>query len=257
MFLPETGKQAQLIAGYLPAATARPVPAMPQTAGMTPQFSALYRQTQDEVLAYIGNGSAGLSGLSAEGAWLHRRVAMPEAAAAPVSVTSINEEASGFVASILPYARQAAARLGVAPEIVAAHAALESDWGRRPILRGDGSHSFNLFGIKAGAGWAGDSARTPTTEFLAGQSVRRVESFRAYPGYEAAFDDYARLLSSNPRYRGALGAGSDAAAFARSLASGGYATDPDYARKLTRVVDSVRLRQAQLTAPEALPHLAG
>ncbi|WP_420888570.1 glucosaminidase domain-containing protein [Chromobacterium amazonense] len=67
-----------------------------------------------------------------------------------------------------------------------------------------------------------------------------MESFRAYPNYQAAFDDYASLLASNPRYRAALGVGGDAQAFAKALASGGYASDPGYAGKLAGLVAQLR-----------------
>jgi flagellar protein FlgJ len=43
------------------------------------------------------------------------------------------------------------------------------------------------------------------------------------------------MLIDNPRFRGALGTGSDAHAFASGLAKGGYATDPAYAAKLSRL----------------------
>lgn len=142
---------------------------------------------------------------------------------------------AAFVAGISPAAEQAARQLGVAPELVVAHAALESGWGRKPLRHPDGSATHNLFGVKAGAGWAGEVAVAATTEVEAGAAVARQERFRSYPDAGAAFDDYARLLLSNPRYRAALNTGSDAQAFAQGLARGGYATDPAYAAKLTGV----------------------
>jgi flagellar protein FlgJ len=53
-------------------------------------------------------------------------------------------------------------------------------------------------------------------------------------------------LLKNPRYAAALGTGSDVAAFARGLAHGGYATDPDYVQKLTAVA-------ARLKSGNSLP----
>ena len=49
---------------------------------------------------------------------------------------------------------------------------------------------------------------------------------------------------NNPRYAGALNTGSDVQAFANSLQRGGYATDPDYARKLAAVAAEVGQRIA-------------
>jgi flagellar protein FlgJ len=73
---------------------------------------------------------------------------------------------------------------------------------------------------------------------------RAVEKFRSYESYAEAFRDYANLLKNNPRYAQAIEAGNDPAAFARGLQQAGYATDPAYASKLTRVITSSVLRQS-------------
>jgi flagellar protein FlgJ len=137
-----------------------------------------------------------------------------------------------FLETIAPWAQEAADKLGVAPELVSAHAALESGWGQRPLKNPDGSSSHNLFGMKAGASWNGAVAENATTEYVHGAAVKSSAKFRAYPDQASAFRDYAQMLLDNPRFRGALGAGNDARAFAEGLARGGYATDPHYATKL-------------------------
>jgi flagellar protein FlgJ len=58
--------------------------------------------------------------------------------------------------------------------------------------------------------------------------------------------DYVRLIKNNPRYAEALGTGNDVAAFAQALQRGGYATDPEYAAKLTSVA-------ARLKSGNSLP----
>ncbi|NLR75805.1 flagellar assembly peptidoglycan hydrolase FlgJ [Leeia aquatica] len=140
----------------------------------------------------------------------------------------------------------AASQLGVSPMLVAAHAALESGWGRREIKDAAGRNSFNLFGIKAGPEWQGKVAETTTTEYVGGQAVKRVERFRAYDSYADAFKDYARMLASSERYQGVLNRGNDAVGFAQALQRGGYATDPHYAGKLARVASHPGLRAIQL-----------
>jgi flagellar protein FlgJ len=104
----------------------------------------------------------------------------------------------------------------------------------------DGRSSFNFFGIKAGGSWKGDSAATTTTEYVQGNRLRVQDSFRAYASPEQALGDYADFLSGNPRYAAALGTGSDSDAFARALQNAGYATDPDYARKLGAVARELK-----------------
>ncbi|MDQ2068487.1 flagellar assembly peptidoglycan hydrolase FlgJ [Natronospira bacteriovora] len=147
-----------------------------------------------------------------------------------------------FVQKLLPLARRAANRLGVAPQLILAQAALETGWGQHMIRDESGRNSFNLFGIKAGNGWQGQQMSVPTLEFEDGLPVRRVDRFRAYGSLEESINDYARFLSRSPRYQQALGQGDDAAAFGQALQAGGYATDPAYAEKIQRVARSPLLR---------------
>jgi peptidoglycan hydrolase FlgJ len=140
-----------------------------------------------------------------------------------------------FISSLRPAASAAARELGVDPDTIIAHAALETGWGRSMPTGPDGQPSFNLFGIKADAGWNGASVASATHEFSAGRMRPAQADFRAYASPEQSMRDYVKLLKSNPRYAGALGTGSDAAAFARGLAGGGYATDPEYVAKLSAV----------------------
>ena len=65
------------------------------------------------------------------------------------------------------------------------------------------------------------------------------EKFRAYDSYADSFRDYAKLLSENPRYAKVLEQGENIQGFARALQNAGYATDPKYADKLTRVIGKV------------------
>ena len=145
----------------------------------------------------------------------------------------LSEAQRQFMQQLRPHADAAAQRLGVPAEYVLAHAALESGWGRREIQRADGSPSFNLFGVKAGKGWQGDTTQVQTTEYQYGVPVKKREPFRAYSNYAEAFDDYARLIEQ--RYRNALDR-HDADAFAQGLQQAGYASDPRYGEKLGRLI---------------------
>ena len=134
---------------------------------------------------------------------------------------------------------------GIAAAFMIGQAAHESGWGRREIRHADGSPSYNLFGIKAGADWKGPVAETLTTEVIAGQAVKTVARFRAYASHAESFADFARLMKNSPRYRQVLEQGQDAAGFATGLQRAGYATDPDYADKLTRIINTtLRLQRA-------------
>lgn len=200
-------------------------------------FGSVFKQVQGEVARFIEQGGGNATSLNPQGrAYLEQ--------SQPVNVLGsinqggeIGETQQQFLASIKPWTEETGARLGVAPEIVAAHAALESGWGQRPLRQGTGADTNNLFGIKAGGKWQGDVASNMTTEYEAGSgtALKKTERFRSYPDQASAFRDYAQVLLDNPRYRAALNTGADAGAFAQGLARGGYATDPNYAAKLTQL----------------------
>lgn len=144
-----------------------------------------------------------------------------------------------FVQRMLPHATIASRETGLPAHQMIGQAALESGWGRREILMADGSNSYNLFGIKAGADWKGKVTEVKTTEYHHGVASKPVEKFRAYDSYADSFRDYAKLLSDNPRYAKVLEQGESVQGFARALQNSGYATDPKYAEKLVQVIGRV------------------
>jgi len=153
-------------------------------------------------------------------------------------------------------AKAASAATGIPASFMLAQAAHESGWGKREIVARDGTNSFNVFGIKAGANWTGKTVDVQTTEYVDGRAQKVVAKFRAYDSYEAAFKDYGQLLGSNQRYAqvvaqaqqantsaGASKGGAER--FAQGLQKAGYATDPEYASKLARVINTtVRVQRA-------------
>ena len=153
--------------------------------------------------------------------------------------------AADFVQQHSDAARAAESKTGITAAFMIGQAAHETGWGRKEIRHADGSPSFNLFGIKAGADWKGPVAETLTTEVINGQAVKTVARFRAYASYADSFADYARLMKTSPRYQQVLAQGQDASAFANGLQRAGYATDPAYADKLTRIINTtLRIQRA-------------
>ncbi len=141
-----------------------------------------------------------------------------------------------FVQAVLPYAKAAAQKIGVSPAVLIAQAALESGWGKHLPRFPDGASSHNLFGIKAGAGWQGQSVNRSTVEFQGGVTVREKTAFRAYRNIAASFHDYAQLISQHPRYHKALEKAGNPQAYLAALQQAGYATDPRYADKITTIL---------------------
>ena len=173
------------------------------------------------------------------------------AAGAARSASSVSEASplSGrqaeFVRVHQEAARAAEAASGIPAAFMIAQAAHESAWGQREIRNADGSASHNLFGIKAGAGWTGAVAEITTTEWVGGEPQKVTAKFRSYASYADAFRDYAQLMKTSPRYSRAVAAATAAPAsaatgqgFASALQSAGYATDPRYADKLSRLINS-------------------
>ncbi|MBL8288216.1 MAG: flagellar assembly peptidoglycan hydrolase FlgJ [Rubrivivax sp.] len=164
--------------------------------------------------------------------------------------------AAGFVDQHSDAARAAEAKTGIPATFMISQAALETGWGRKEIRHADGSPSYNLFGIKAGANWKGPVAEITTTEYVNGQPQKVTARFRAYSSYAESFADYAKLMQESPRYagiatragKGNLQGAGGAVAFAQGLQRAGYATDPAYADKLTRVINTTLRLQRSLTA---------
>ena len=91
--------------------------------------------------------------------------------------------AAGFVEQHQEAARAAEAKTGIPAAFMISQAALETGWGRKEIRHADGSPSYNLFGVKAGAGWKGPVAEITTTEYVNGKAQKVVAKFRAYSSY--------------------------------------------------------------------------
>ncbi len=141
-----------------------------------------------------------------------------------------------FTRKLGVHAELASQGTGIPAKFMLGQAALESGWGKHEIKALDGSTSHNVFGIKASGNWKGRTVDALTTEYVNGVAYQKVEKFRAYDNYGDAFKDYAKLIRDNPRYQSVLQNGGDASQFAHALQKAGYATDPQYAQKLTKVI---------------------
>jgi len=173
-------------------------------------------------------------------------------AASAASTTPLTQKQTDFVQLHGSAAKAAQSQSGIPAAFMIGQAAHETGWGKQEIRNADGSNSHNLFGIKAGAGWTGPVAEITTTEVVDGQAQKVTAKFRSYASYQDSFRDYAKMLTESPRYAGvaaqaAHGAASaaSAAGFAQGLQRAGYATDPAYADKLSRVINTtMRVQKA-------------
>jgi len=136
---------------------------------------------------------------------------------------------------------------GIPASYMVGQAGHETGWGKHHIKLPNGESANNLFGIKAGSGWKGKVAEVTTTEYVNGVAEKRVAKFRAYASTDESFRDYARLITQSPRYAQVTQQTGSAQAFANSLQKAGYATDPNYAAKLNRAIETTQRLQQRMT----------
>jgi len=154
-------------------------------------------------------------------------------------INALGDTAKQFLNKMMAHASVASQSTGMPPALMLSQAALESGWGKREIKDLNGTNSHNLFGIKAGGNWKGKVAEAMTTEYINGVKQKRIEKFRAYDNYADSFKDFANLIKSNPRYQQVIANVHHPEAYANALQNAGYATDPQYAKKLLNVIQKL------------------
>ena len=165
----------------------------------------------------------------------------------PVQQPTFNN-AGEFVSAVWEHAKTAAEKIGLNPAVMVAQAALETGWGKHIINKSDGNSSNNLFNIKSDKSWEGDKASKVTLEFEQGTPVKKQASFRAYDSIKESVNDFVDFLTQNPRYEEALQKTAQPNEFLDSLQKAGYATDPNYASKIKKVLNSSELKNIATSA---------
>ncbi|WP_433790385.1 sporangiospore maturation cell wall hydrolase GsmA [Actinoplanes sp. CA-252034] len=165
--------------------------------------------------------------------------ACPPATPAP-TVPALTPEQ--FIAAAVPGAQQGWREYGVPASITIAQAVLESGWGRSGLSAVD----RNYFGIKCQNGSFGPHANGchvyETTECdKAGKCFATSDAFRTYASMGRSFRDHGHFLRSNKRYAPAFAFTRDANKFIMAVWKAGYATDPDYYTKVTKIMTNYDL----------------
>lgn len=121
-------------------------------------------------------------------------------------------------------------RYGIPASITMAQGILESDSGNSHLSKSSNNH----FGIKCKKSWTGDKVYH--------DDDAKGECFRAYPSVEASYQDHADFLDQSPRYDSLfIYQSDDYRSWARGLKAAGYATAPDYAERLVKIIESMKL----------------
>lgn len=149
-----------------------------------------------------------------------------------------------FINQIAPHAQSVANANDLYASVMMAQAILESAWGQSTLAQ---APNYNLFGIKGS--YNGQTVYMNTLEFLNGQWVTKNEPFRRYPSFAESFMDNARTLrtvsfqSGVYYYAGAWKSNTTSYRDATAWLTGRYATDPNYATSLNRIIETYGLTQ--------------
>lgn len=145
-----------------------------------------------------------------------------------------------FIADLYCPARVIADQTGCSWELILAQAAGETGWGEK-CLRG----TNNVFNIKADKSWHGPSKVFNVPETINGRTVHVDDPFRIYASITESLKDRMRFLTENPRYHrlSENGVKGNYTEEANVLQDAHYATDPDYAEKLIKIVEGPTMRR--------------
>jgi len=160
-------------------------------------------------------------------------------------MTLTPQQRSEFIARIAPAAQRSQKKNGVPASIILAQAILESAWGQSSLT----ARHNNYFGIKDSRRFDEGYCEFRTEEVLAGERVNLIARFEAFKDVASCFDAHGRLLAENKRYAPAMADADDPFVFAARLYECGYATDPDYAKKLAQLITTYKL--TRFDAPRA------
>lgn len=127
-------------------------------------------------------------------------------------------------------------RSGIPASITLAQGILESGNGQSELA----SKSNNHFGIKCHSTWKGEK--------VFHDDDSKGECFRAYDNPKHSYEDHTDFLVRGSRYEFLFELElTDYRGWARGLKKAGYATAPDYADKLIRIIEDENLHRFDLT----------
>ncbi|GAA1633884.1 sporangiospore maturation cell wall hydrolase GsmA [Actinoplanes couchii] len=157
----------------------------------------------------------------------------PPPAPAPAPVLTPEQ----FIKAAVPGAQQGWRQYGVPASVTIAQSILESGWGRSGLSSVD----KNFFGIKCQRGAYGPHATgchvyTTNECDKAGRCFVTEDAFRTYATMARSFQDHGHFLRNNKRYAPAFSFTKDADKFIAAVWKAGYATDPEYVAKVTKIM---------------------
>ena len=152
-------------------------------------------------------------------------------------ISSYPENVQSFLNTIGPVAQQVAQENGIYASVMIAQAALENGWGNSALS----TQGHNLFGVKWNG--TGNYVTMPTQEYYGGQWHTINAKFQSYNSYYDSLTGYAQLIKNNFSNSTRTNAATPqiAAANLKYGVYGSYATDPNYANSLDRMISDYGL----------------
>ncbi|WP_284548617.1 glucosaminidase domain-containing protein [Aestuariimicrobium sp. T2.26MG-19.2B] len=153
-------------------------------------------------------------------------------------------EQQAFIQEMLPGAVQGWQEFGVPVSVTISQAILESGWGGSQL-----SKQYNAyFGIKCVPGgsvspYQSGCVGMQTQEYVYGSWTTVTAYFRSYASATDSLADHGYYLKNRGIYNAAFTVNADPRLFAQEIQRGGYATDPNYAYLLYRIMVSNNLFQ--------------
>ncbi|PSR01446.1 MAG: hypothetical protein BRD50_08765, partial [Bacteroidetes bacterium SW_11_45_7] len=146
--------------------------------------------------------------------------------------SEVKLDKQGYIEKYRNIAVQEMRRTGIPASITLAQGILESGYGRSRLAREANNH----FGIKCHDDWDGPSVRK--------DDDKKNECFRKYNIPERSYIDHSKFLTSRPRYSFLFEYKKTAyKKWARGLMKAGYATNPNYAGELIKLIDKYNLHK--------------
>jgi hypothetical protein len=135
---------------------------------------------------------------------------------------------------------------GVPASITLAQGMFESDYGNSPLAKEANNH----FGIKCHKEWNGK-------RFIQDDDEKN-ECFRVYESVQHSYDDHSNFLKTRTRYAFLFKLEpTDYKGWAKGLKQAGYATNPEYAHRIIKLIEENNLAQFDRPAAiDSMPSIA-
>ena len=166
----------------------------------------------------------------------------------------MNTEQKNFIKTVGALASADMKKSGVLASLTTAQAILEAGWGTNGLA----TVGKALFGIKATKSWKGKVYCKDTKECYDGVNLVEVKNtaFRAYDTWEESVTDHSAFLKANKRYKEVIGE-TDYKKACYAIKAAEYATDPDYAEKLIKIIEQYNLTEFDGTTEKKENQAAG